>query len=619
MMCRALRSEALPFMDMLVFRYNSHVGLVMIAATTARFLEEDELPALLCGEHPEAWRSECITNYYFVHAFLDVNLGFGSSGIDQLSRRLRSTNSGSDECLSLMRQWLNACTQQHGKICQNVDAEFVPTRLIDVSPELGSEAVKLVSMLDYEGERKSVKYAALSYCWGTDPFLTTTSSSIKAMHQFILLQRLPRTIQDAIRITRYMGLRYLWVDSLCIVQGTDKAAQYDWLCESWKMGHIYQSAYSTISAENAPAATVGIFNERLMPSGSLCGIPISEEESGAIYLGQHSFIKQQTREPLHCRAWTMQETMLSKRLLKFGTGEVSWQCARAEEAETRCETHSSSPLTMRIDDEQREDPNGQAQRLYDDWQAIVEDYSGRVLSKRSDKLPAIAGLAMIAQKATGDAYLAGVWCRHASTSLLWMHQRFKQEYVRRAEFQAPTWSWASVEGSVRFLQNHSQTPGLIVKFLPSSIKLSIRGLVMQLDSVRLRRFGSYYGGYDNFLPWADLCSSLKTYLDDLNEIPREYRRGGEGDPEELVNSSFLFLAQYKDIDADLGAGLIILPVEKSVNHYKRLGMFEGFPLSDLEPKQRIESKRPRGLKNLLRRKKAPSDLNQCQLLHVILE
>lgn len=597
-------------MDTLLLRYNAHAGAVVVAATTKEFVRTSILPKLLCGEHGEKWFSEAYEyKFKFAYAFLNVNLGIGESKSDSISRRLRSTNPGSDDCLRLARRWLDACTELHGKRCQNVDMNFVPTRLIDVSPKLGRDAVKLVSLLEYDdlGNPTSVKYAALSYCWGTDPFLTTTSSNIRAMQQSISLSQLPQTIQDAIRITRYMGLRYLWVDSLCILQGTDTAAQQDWLSESWKMGQIYQSAYFTISAESAPAALAGILNERPAPSVDFCAIPKSEGDSDAIYLGQHQFSNPTITEPLHCRGWALQETTLSKRLLRFGTREVSWRCSHAEETETRSERQAYPPSNRSIDVEQMAEPTEQAREIYDGWQEIVEDYSGRMLSKKSDKLPAIAGLAGVAQKATGDAYVAGVWRQNASQGLLWMHQRGKQEYARKMEFQAPTWSWASVKGPVRFLQDYFQTTDLVVKFLSSKgrttegfhshYQLSIKGSVLQLSTIRCHQFGSYYGGYDNFLPWGDLCSTLETYLDDLNDIPRRYRRGRKGDPKELVNSCFLFLAE----SGSLGAGLIILPVEMSHNRYRRIGMFKGFPLKDLGSKQSLRSERAWKLKNHLKR------------------
>lgn len=63
----------------------------------------------------------------------------------------------------------------------------------------------------------------------------------------IFLSDLPPLFQDAIIITRQLGLRYLWIDSLCIIQDSLR----DWETEAAKMASIYQNSYVTISATDA--------------------------------------------------------------------------------------------------------------------------------------------------------------------------------------------------------------------------------------------------------------------------------------------------------------------------------------------------------------------------------
>ncbi len=151
------------------------------------------------------------------------------------------------------------------------------------------------------------------------------------MRQSISLSQLPRTIQDAIRITRYMGLKYLWVDSLCILQGTDKVAQQDWLAESCKMGTVYQSAHFTISAESASAATVGILNDRPAPRVDYYAIPKSEGDSDTIYLGPHPESLMAHNNGAAAPAWLGIPGihLVQDRLLRFRTSELSWRCSHA--------------------------------------------------------------------------------------------------------------------------------------------------------------------------------------------------------------------------------------------------------------------------------------------------
>jgi hypothetical protein len=95
--------------------------------------------------------------------------------------------------------------------------------------------LKLTSSFD-----PPAKYAALSHCWGLYPLLTTTTSNISSHssrppgRSGIPLSSLPRTFRDAILIKRALGLRYLWIDSLCIIQDSD----VDWEREWALMGEI---------------------------------------------------------------------------------------------------------------------------------------------------------------------------------------------------------------------------------------------------------------------------------------------------------------------------------------------------------------------------------------------
>jgi hypothetical protein len=499
--------------------------------------------------------------------------------------------------LDLAERWLEECCKSHLRKCQIVNTDFIPTRLIDVGREPKRDSVKLVSLQksDHLNDSTPIKYAALSYCWGTTPFLITTSLNFKDMYNSIPLSRLPATIRDAIKIVRLLKIQYLWTDSLCILQGSDEAARKDWLAESSQMGQIYESAHFTISAESAPSAVTGILHHRPTESVDFFPIPASINNLDVVYLGSFQTRGPKRTEPLHFRGWTLQETILSPRLLRFGTREISWRCRTGQKWETRCHEeertdqfkhHDNGIKEMYIKDKIAHD-------IYSKWWSTVEDYSRRTLTKSSDKLPAIAGLAKVAQRTSSDVYAAGIWIGDVSHGLLWMHERKKQAYVRKDEFQAPTWSWASVEGPIRHLHGYIPVKRLAIEFqsrefhaaeaCSNKYKLVIRGLVKQLSTVRCHEFGAYYGGYDNFIPWMSLPSSLETYLDDLNNIPLKYKKGGMEHPIELVNTSFLILA--KERDEPLAAGLIIIPVGQIPTYFRRIGMFKGLPLTKVEAEE----------------------------------
>ncbi|KAK5659383.1 hypothetical protein OQA88_1476 [Cercophora sp. LCS_1] len=140
-----------------------------------------------------------------------------------LGSRPFTDGSASLEAYALIRDWIDDCTATHSGCHQEPDTEL-PTRVLDVGGEQFSD-VRLCIPRDHG---VSVgRYAALSYCWGTVPCLKTTTDTLSAHAQNIPFHALPGTIQDAVRIARTLGLPYLWVDALCIIQGSDETARRD--------------------------------------------------------------------------------------------------------------------------------------------------------------------------------------------------------------------------------------------------------------------------------------------------------------------------------------------------------------------------------------------------------
>ena len=129
----------------------------------------------------------------------------------------------------------------------------LPKRLIDVGFN-GDLAIRLY--IPEKGERS--KYIALSYCWGGPQSLTTTSETLKSRLQGISPTALPQSILDAIKVTRKLGFRFLWVDSLCILQDSAE----DTLEEISAMGTIYQNSAVTIAAASAGKVGDGFLHER---------------------------------------------------------------------------------------------------------------------------------------------------------------------------------------------------------------------------------------------------------------------------------------------------------------------------------------------------------------------
>ena len=146
---------------------------------------------------------------------------------------------GSQEHFTIIRHWLSNCREQH-TLCRTATSKFTPHRLIDVGH---SEQLKLVESVPSAGVNDhdlSDQYVTLSYCWGDGVFsYVTTPENVEERKNNFSETILPAVIRDAIRITRTVGLRYLWVDALCILQGDSSVARADWSRESNFMQEVF--------------------------------------------------------------------------------------------------------------------------------------------------------------------------------------------------------------------------------------------------------------------------------------------------------------------------------------------------------------------------------------------
>ncbi|KAF2811222.1 heterokaryon incompatibility, partial [Mytilinidion resinicola] len=105
---------------------------------------------------------------------------------------------------------------------------------------------------------EDTNYVALSHYWGNTHTFITTSTNLAKTYEGIPWLELPKTFQDAVIINRRLGIRYLWIDSLCILQDSES----DWHFESARMGEIYTNSYITSAASLAPNGGTGIFHSR---------------------------------------------------------------------------------------------------------------------------------------------------------------------------------------------------------------------------------------------------------------------------------------------------------------------------------------------------------------------
>jgi hypothetical protein len=321
------------------------------------------------------------------------------------------------------------------------------------------------------------KYIAFSHCWGGLVPVTTTIDTIKAHESEIVLTNLPRSFRDAIDIAQMLGFKYLWIDSLCIIQDSVQ----DWASECSKMAAVYANATLVIGAVAAADSTQGFLN----PRNFLQGPPLGDV-SKYFLREKITSRKDQTISPLFSRAWAYQEALLAPRLLLYGSSRMSWECRHGIKDEganivVSSNTSCSKKQFYRIIDSTlptssiQIDPKGEQPTRADHsssllinsvcnrlntWCGCVEDYSLRQLTRASDKLPALSGLAYKIHDPTMGEYLAGIWSKDLGTGLFWARHTAREELYSRPffkcrDYRAPSWSWASCEGPVNFRVEHN--------------------------------------------------------------------------------------------------------------------------------------------------------------------
>jgi Heterokaryon incompatibility protein (HET) len=309
-----------------------------------------------------------------------------------------------------------------GNIINEYREPQLPKRVLAINPDTTPAQIRLLATDGLRGN-----YAALSHCWGPPEKrpLRTTHANLKDHLNDIAFEKLPKSFQDAIIVTGAVGLRFLWIDSLCIVQDDRK----DWLEEAAVMGSIYEKARLTIAASAARDSTEGCFRSR-RPTQHIVKVPYyfnANTMPSSFYLSVISTESQSPDlGPLSKRGWTLQEWHLSRRTVLFTKGGLCWNC------KTICVDERGAATYV---------------ARHSEWGLILQDYSNRELTVETDRLIALQGLVNEMQKNTLDRYHAGIWEADLSSHLLWMVNVKADVHGLHT---APSWSWASQPGPKNF-------------------------------------------------------------------------------------------------------------------------------------------------------------------------
>ena len=329
---------------------------------------------------------------------------------------------------------------------------MLPARVIDVGDLNGPLEPFLHDYSSSDGP-----YVALSHCWDTLDIITTTKDNLLEHKDGIPWHRISKTFRDAVQITRNIEVRYLWIDSLCIIQDDHQ----DWDRESPKMGYIYKNSILNLAAASSQNGDGGCLPLRALEVAM--SIPYDLDKASVacrIYVRDPLKDFQETvyGSPLNKRAWVQQEILLSRRTLYCAQDQMHWKCYEAAESEDGTNLASldsrqhRSKSALSFDDlfssslTERDDES-----VYTKWYRVVRLYTSCKMTKATDKLPAISGLANLVAKRSGDQYLAGLWLKDLAFGLLWSPSRGDAPRLTRPpSWRAPSWSWAALDGRVKF-------------------------------------------------------------------------------------------------------------------------------------------------------------------------
>jgi hypothetical protein len=254
-------------------------------------------------------------------------------------------------------------------------------------------------------------------------------------------------------------VQYLWVDALCIIQDD----QNDWKRESTSMCSVFENAAFSISAVSAADSHSGMLHNRARDQ---IKVTISGTEIG-VRRKLDSSLEAMKRSRLETRAWCYQERLLPIATLFVAPSQMYWHCGTCTASETMPNDQTFSLLTISTE-EKWESHEKHRPRYGRDWLRLVSVYSARQVTRASDRLPAIAGLAAKAQEELPESvYLQGLWSHDLHAGVVWKRQLVahgklipsRDKYLVRSSTSsgerprkpiARTWSWASTNGAVEF-------------------------------------------------------------------------------------------------------------------------------------------------------------------------
>ncbi|KAK2044256.1 HET-domain-containing protein [Colletotrichum somersetense] len=350
----------------------------------------------------------------------------------------------SQEQISLLKHWIQSCDSTH-HACRRHDGQAtsdMPTRLVKVT-----DPIRLLNSCTIEPTR----YIALSHCWGQlkeNERFCLYQKNHSDLEAHIDFDRLPKTFRDAITVTRGLGIEYIWIDTLCIIQ--DDAN--DWEKESSKMETVFSAAYCTLSAASAASSLQGF----LSPRPPRTCVRLRMEDSQDLYVCPHidDFHRDVELAEINTRGWVLQERALSRRSIYYSKTQAYWECGDGIRCETMGRLYNSKAAFLG----DANFPRSALEYYRDGRQLLIQDlyerYSALAFTKASDRAVAILGLQERLARAFDTQAAHGTFESYFARSILWRRDHRLAEMkpiTQPAGRRVPSWSWFSKSGRIQYM------------------------------------------------------------------------------------------------------------------------------------------------------------------------
>ncbi|CAH0000178.1 unnamed protein product [Clonostachys byssicola] len=385
-----------------------------------------------------------VVSLYSEPDFASKNLSAPPPGLPLL------TEMGSPQQKKLLNAWIDLCNKTHDCSLDTANGtaagRHMPTRLIFVGDDCTS-TIRLVDSIELSNDN----YVALSHRWGdvsNQKMVRTTVSNIDDFKREIRFESLPKTFQDAVKLTRVIGVPFLWIDSLCIIQGDEE----DWAREAARMEGVFSSAYCVFAATSAKSSLEGFLGDR-EPRPS---VAVNTSRS-RMYLSKYidNFEKDVEHGLLNTRGWVLQERALARRTIHITSTQIYWECGQGIYCETLAQLEN--PQSRFLGDAHFPESSFRHYKYKDEWirllQYIQELYSGLTLGYLTDRPKAMLGMEKRIARVFKSQARYGIYEVFFARTMLWTAS--VTEGLTRIDpmgsKQVPSWSWMSYTGKITYI------------------------------------------------------------------------------------------------------------------------------------------------------------------------